>query len=203
MRICRIAAWCVSVAWISAIALLGCARLPHYGVVPDPLPSGALPTPTPGSSATPSACATQAPTATVIIVISSSITASNVAPYGGINGYTVLNPDGSFGNVATVINARTSDIIQFANGESGGPASILHSAAGFPTAAFPPVPYDFPTAAQQQAGNAITNGGTWSTGRLGSLCFSQPLTAAPGTYYFGDLDYYNLENMRDVIVVSP
>lgn len=135
--------------------------------------------------------------------MSSSITAANVAPYEVINGYVRLNPDGSFGNVAAVINAKTTDIIQFVNGENTGPATILHSAAGFMISSFPSVPYSFPTALQQQTGNAITSSGAWSTGRLSPICYSQPLTAAPGTYYFGDLDYYNLDNMRDVVVVSP
>jgi hypothetical protein len=135
--------------------------------------------------------------------MSSSITAANIAPYGTINGYIRLNPDGSFGNVSTVITARTSDIIQFVNGENSGPNTIVHSAAGFLGSTFPSVPYSFSAAIQVQTGNAITSSGVWSTGRLGPVCFSQPLTAAPGTYYFGDLDYYNLTNMRDVVVVSP
>lgn len=203
MRIIRLGAWCLSLGWIGAVALLGCAHLPKYGLVADPVPSGALATPSPGSSATPSACATQAPTATVIVVMSSSITATSIAPYGSLNGYTRLNPDGSFGNVATVISVTTRDIIQFVNGENSGPSTVLHSAAGFSTASFPAIPYGFPTAVQQQAGNAISASGTWSTGRVGPICYSQSLTASPGTYYFGDLDYYNLAAMRDVIVVSP
>jgi len=118
-------------------------------------------------------------------------------------GCATLNPDGSFGNVATAISATTTDIIQFVNGENTGPNTILHSAAGLGGSAFPSVPYSFPAAVQVQVGNAITSSGTWSTGRLSPICFSQPLTAAAGTYYFGDLDYYNLVNMRDVIVVTP
>ena len=127
----------------------------------------------------------------------------NVVPYGTLNGYVRLNPDGSFNNIAAQINAKTADIIQFVNGENSGPNTILHSAAGFTGAAFPTVPYSFPALLQQQVGSAITSTGTWSSGRLSPICYSQPLSAAVGTYYFGDLDYYNLTNMRDVIVVSP
>jgi hypothetical protein len=135
--------------------------------------------------------------------MSSNITAANVAPYGTLNGYTTLNSDGTFGNVSTVINATITDIIQFVNGEDSGPTPILHSAAGFSGSLFPPIPYSFPSSVQTAVGNAITSSGAWSTGRLNSICFSQPFTVAAGTYYFGDLDYYNLTNMRDVIVVSP
>lgn len=194
--------WFVALALVGSAAALGCAHLPSYAVSPTPTPGGTA-TPTPGPSSTPSNCATQAPTTTVVVVISSSITAASVAPYGAINGYIRLNPDGSFGNVAAVISTHTTDIIQFVNGENTGPATIVHSAAGFSTASFPAIPFTFPAILQAQVGNAITNSGSWSSGRLNPICFSQPLTASPGTYYFGDLDYYNLSNMRDVIVVSP
>jgi hypothetical protein len=46
----------------------------------------------------------------------------------------------------------------------------------------------------------------WSTGRLASpvseQCYSQTFTLSPGVYYFGDLDYYNLSNFRDVLIVA-
>jgi hypothetical protein len=189
--------------WLMAAGVLGCAHLPTYSSVgPTPTPSATAsvgPTPT-GS---PAPCATQAPSATVVVVISSTITAVAVPIYGTINGYTTLNPDGSFGNVATVINAKPSDIIQFVNGENSGPTTILHSAVGFPGAvSFPAPPYTFPAGTSQPLGSAISSL-QWSTGRLQPLaCFSQTFTVSPGTYFFGDLDYYNLTNTRDVIVVS-
>jgi hypothetical protein len=33
-------------------------------------------------------------------------------------------------------------------------------------------------------------------------CYSQTFTLAAGTYHFGDLDYYNLSNFRDVLIVA-
>jgi hypothetical protein len=135
-------------------------------------------------------------------VISSTITAIAAPIYGTINGYVKLNSDGSFGNVATVINAKPSDIIQFVNGENSGPTTILHSAVGFPAVSFPNPPFAFPAGTSQPLGSAISSL-QWSTGRLQPLpCFSQTFTVSPGTYFFGDLDYYNLTNMRDVLVVS-
>jgi len=56
-----------------------------------------------------------------------------------------------------------------------------------------------------QTGTTLSSG--WSTGRIPingvGICFSQAFTLPfSGTYYFGDLDFYNLTNMRDVIVIS-
>lgn len=199
MKLSRLLARLTPLAWLLATVILGCAHLPNYAI-PGP---GITPTPTPGPTSTPSNCATQAPSATVIVVISSSITAVVAPIYGTINGYTTLNSDGTFGNVATVISAKPADIVQFVNGETTGPNTIIHSAVGFPNAtSFPPVPYTFPVAVVQPIGNAISPL-QWSSGRLSPLpCFSQPLTVSTGTYYFGDLDYFNLTNTRDVIVVS-
>ncbi|MGA8474902.1 MAG: hypothetical protein WB681_07510 [Candidatus Cybelea sp.] len=46
----------------------------------------------------------------------------------------------------------------------------------------------------------------WSTGRIeapvSQQCYSQTFTLTPGIYYFGDLDYYNLSNFRDVLIVA-
>ncbi|HXM18314.1 MAG TPA: hypothetical protein VN934_05830 [Candidatus Tumulicola sp.] len=196
----RVLAICVLVLWGGALAIAACAHLPSYSVVPGSTPT---PTPSAGPSSSPAACATQAPQATVIIVMSSSISATTVSPYNVINGYIKANIDSTFNNVASVINARSTDVIQFVNAENTGPATILHSAVGFPNAVgFPASPYSFPTSTQQQIGSAISQA-QWSTGRLAPLpCFSQTLTASPGTYYFGDYDYYNLTNARDVLVVS-
>ena len=64
----------------------------------------------------------------------------------------------------------------------------------------------FPKSARSPIGNVITQA-LWSTGRLvsqpGVACFSQTFTLTVGTFYFGDYDYYNLTNMRDVLVVTP
>jgi hypothetical protein len=191
--------------WLAAIAVLGCAHLPTYSTVgptPSPTPTTSV-GPTPTGTVAP--CATRAPSTTVVVVISSTITAVTVPIYGTINGYTTLNPDGiTFGNLATIIGVKSTDIVQFVNGESSGPAPINHSAVGFPGAtSFPAAPYTFPIGTSQQLGSAISTL-QWSTGRLQPLaCFSQTFTVSTGTYYFGDLDYYNLDNTRDVLVVSP
>jgi len=186
--------------WGCALAIAACAHLPSYSVVPGPTPT---PTPSAGPSSSPAACATQAPQATVLIVMSSSITATIASPYNVINGYIKANTNQTFDNVAAVINAHSTDVIQFVNAENTGPATILHSAVGFPNAiGFPAPPYSFPTSTQQQIGNSISQA-QWSTGQLAPLpCFSQPLSVTPGTYYFGDHDYYNLTNARNVLVVS-
>lgn len=201
MKFSRLLLRLTPLAWLLAVAVLGCAHLPNYALPGPGFTS--TPTPTPGPTSTPSSCATQAPNATVIIVISSSITAAVAPIYGTINGYTTLNSDGTFGNVATVISAKPTDVVQFVNGETTGPNTIFHSAVSFPNAtSFPPAPYTFPASAAQPIGNAVSSL-QWSTGRLSPLpCFSQPFVVSSGTYYYGDLDYYNLTNMRDVIVVS-
>ena len=196
-------------AWAAALA--GCAHLPKYALpgpsptasfTPSPSPSPSVsPSPSPSGSAPP--CGQEAPGVAVLIVIAAVVTAVNNPQFGVINGYTTVNPDGTFGNVASVISARQTNIIQFVNGELNGPGTILHSAVGFPNAtAFPTVPYSFPAESQTQIGNAISQS-LWSAGRLARLCFSQAFTAAPGTYFFGDFDFCNLNNMRDVIVVQP
>jgi len=122
-----------------------------------------------------------------------------------INGYIVANSDGTFNNVAQVINLHSSDIVQFVNADSFGPAPIYHSAVSFPGASkFPATPYAFPAGTNQPIGSSISSA-QWSSGRLPpsvALCYSQQFTAVPGTYYVGDFDYYNVANMRDVIVVS-
>jgi len=79
------------------------------------------------------------------------------------------------------------------------------AAFGFPTASFPATPYGFPSSASSQHGSAL--GSAWPTGRIPingvGICFSQAFTVpASGTFYFGDIDFYNLTNMRDVVVVS-
>lgn len=188
-------------------ALASCAHLPA-GSLPGPTPSpldSSSPTPLPSGSA---ACNTQATTTTVLVAMSSGISATPDPRYGTINGYTILGSSGTVGTVATVIPAHRNDILQFVNAEAGS-SPIFHSAVGFPSGAFPSVPYSFPVAAQKPVGTAISTA-LWSTGRVApspdggiTFCFSQQFTLQTGTFYFGDFDYYNLSNMRDVIVVAP
>jgi hypothetical protein len=68
------------------------------------------------------------------------------------------------------------------------------------------LPYTFPSAAASPVATAVSTGSLWSTGRVDAptyqQCYSQAFTLAAGTYYFGDLDYYNLSNFRDVLIVA-
>lgn len=182
----------------TAAIISGCARV---AVGPSP---PASPTPTATATGSPGICnTTQAPNTTVVIAMSSSITATADHTYGTINGYT----DAASGSqTGSIIDTRTSDIIQFVNVE---PSPVNHSAVGFPNAtSFPSVPYAFQSAAQLPQATAISTSQSWSTGLVpsqgGSGCYSQQFTVPSiGTYYFGDYSYYNLTNMRDVIVVTP
>lgn len=194
------------------VSVAACAHLP---VTINPNPTGS-PQPTFSSSSTPSpsptgsstACNGQASNVTVIVAMSLAIAPTSAPNYGTINGYTTVDPaTGTFGNVATVITAKTSDIVQFANADIGT-TPIQHSAVSFPNAtSFPATPYNFPSSTQQSLGTQITQS-QWSTGivpgpNTSGACFSQTFTLpSPGTYYFGDYNYYNLSNMRDVIVVT-
>jgi hypothetical protein len=193
-----------------ALAFLGlalsAAACAHLSVVVGPTaPPSASPTPT-GS---PGTCNDQAANTTVIIAMALAVAPTTDPTYGVINGYTTVDiTTGTFSNVASVITAHTSDVVQFANAETGA-TPILHSAVNFPNAsAFPATPYTFPASTQQPLGTQISQS-QWSTGPIQStsgtgVCFSQAFTiSAPGTYRFGDLSYYNLSNMRDVLVVSP
>lgn len=185
-----------------ALSGAGCAHLP---VVVGPTSS---PSPTPTPTGSPAGCNSQASNVTVIVAMALAIAPSNDPTYGVINGYTTVDPStGTFSNVASVITARTTDIVQFANAESGT-TPILHSAANFPNAtSFPATPYTFPASTQQPLGSQISQS-QWSTGQIQSAsgagaCFSQPFTiSSAGKYFFGDLNYFNLSNMRDVLVVT-
>ena len=77
---------------------------------------------------------------------------------------------------------------------------------GFKGDSFPTAPYTFPTAAASPTATAVSTSSLWSTGRIeapvSQQCYSQTFTLRPGIYYFGDLDYYNLSNFRDVLIVG-
>lgn len=176
---------------------------------------GPVPTPTSSSTAspTPGVCGTPAAGSKVVVVaMGNNIGAVTVAKYGIINGYTVVE-NGSFSNKATLINQwlnqgvlspiTSNNILQFTNVDTAG---AQHSAVGFKGNGFPPIPYTFPTAAASPVATAVSSGSLWSTGRVDpptyQQCYSQAFTLAAGTYYFGDLDYYNLSNFRDVLIVA-
>jgi hypothetical protein len=140
------------------------------------------------------------------------ISATTAPKYETINGYAVVE-NGTFPSRATLINQwlnqgvvssiTSKNVLQFTNIDSDG---ALHSAVGFKGSRFPPTPYTFPSAAASPEATAVSTGTLWSTGRINApvsqQCYSQVFTLTPGLYYFGDLDYYNLTNFRDVLIVA-
>lgn len=199
--------WIVVMAVATAAA---CSKLDlgsnGSGPIPTPTASSTL-TPAPGECATPNTN-----TNTVIVAMGNEIAPTTAPKYRTINGYAVVE-SGSFSGKATLINQwlnqgvlspiTSNNLLQFANVDSGG---ALHSAVGFKGARFPPVPYTFPSAAASPVATAVSTGTLWSTGRIDppiyQQCYSQTFTLTPGIYYFGDLDYYNLSNFRDVLIVA-
>lgn len=196
---------------LTIVAILAaCAKLDLGGNGPVPTPtSSATGSPTPGVCGTPTANANL-----VVVAMGNNIGPTSVPKYGTINGYAVVQ-NGSFPGHATLINQwlnqgvispiTTKNVLQFTNVDTSG---ALHSAVGFKGNSFPPPPYPFPSAAASPTATGVSNSSLWSTGRVDApasqQCYSQTFTLTAGTYYFGDLDYYNLSNFRDVlIVVTP
>ncbi len=179
-----------------------CAHLPGSGL-PGPTPTPSSASPSPQASQSPGPCASPAfGTTTVFIVMSFAISPNTAPTYGNIGGYVAANADGTFADVAHLINVSHTDVIQFVNADNTGPSTILHSAVSFTSAPpFPVVPFTFPAGTQSPIGSIISIG-QWSTGRISPTCYSQPFTLVPGTFYFGDYDYYNLSTFRDVIIVN-
>ncbi len=202
MRASYFQRWILLFVLASAL-MAGCAHTPQYAL-PGPSPMGShqpSPTPLPSGSRSPS-CGAPLTGTTAFVVMSVTATSATPSPYGLINSYVLANSDGTFGDVAQVINLRRSDIVQFANADNFGPTPIFHSAVGFLSATtFPAFPFTFPASTQTAIGSTISSA-QWSTGRVAPTCYSQQFSLTPGTYYFGDFDYYNLSNMRDVIIVS-
>jgi hypothetical protein len=175
---------------------------------PSSLPSS-LPSPT--VSATPQACG-PARNASLYVAMSFGI-APVGSQYGLLFAYAAVNSDGTVPVYAAPISASTGQTLQFVNLDGYDPSSItLRSAAGFPGATqFPGIPYTFPASAYSPALTTITNAATWSTGLLQPSpvtdppCYSQLFTlATAGTFYFGDVLYYNdyIASPRGVIVVT-
>jgi len=200
-----LAAW--SILGFVALAAAGCTSLQrNYGPLPD---GSSAPAGSPSSSGsaspapTPSSCATQNPAATLIAMVS-FITATPDPTYGTIAGYAFVSTDGTAPVVAEPLTVTAGTVVQFQNGEESATPLIYHSAAGIPGAtSFPAVPYTFPSADIRPVGAQIGSA-AWSTGLIAPGCFSQSFTAgAAGTYFFGDVGYYDLGNVRDVFVVSP
>ena len=148
--------------------------------------------------------------------MTSTATATFDPIYGIVDGYTDQFFGGQPASVANVITVGSSSVIQFVNLEPlapipnppATPTVIVHSAAALPTA-FPSPSFTFPPQEQGTLGAQIA-AQPWSTGAVGqditggNICYSQAFTLpiGPGTYAFGDLQFFGLSNMRDVIVVS-
>lgn len=201
----------VASATAVVIALaVGCAHpisvgLPGPGGSPGPSAS-----PSPGASSSPMPCGSPDISVNEFIAMTSTATATTDPNYGVIDGYTDQYIDGVPSQVANVITVPSSTLIQFANLEPlpFQPPEIVHSAAALPTA-FPSPSFTFPPSEAVALGTQISSQ-PWSTGPIGqdlvnfNICYSQTFTlpAGPGVYAFGDLGYFGLSNMRDVIVVS-
>jgi hypothetical protein len=214
----------ISLALGVLVALcIGCAHALPYaapggGGTPSPGPSSSPgSSPSPGSSASPANCGVVNPNATIYIAMTSTATATNDPNYGVVNGFTdIYDSSNAPSNVANVILARPTDVIQFVNLEplgpnpspSASPSIIDHSGAAFPSS-FPSPSYSFPPQETSQLGSVISSQ-PWSTGPIGQdfsgqfICYSQSFTlpSTNGTFYFGDLHFYGLSNMRDLVVVS-
>jgi len=177
----------------------GCYHIKTGGPVTPPTGSTfspGQPTPTPSGN-----CQSLDTTRTTIIVeVAPDINPTSVPTYGQIFGYAPAPPSG-ITLVSAVVHASTADVVQFWNISNSGE----YSAVGLGSSGFPPVHHTFPSGTQNPVSSVIGSG-TWSTGRLGvnstSGCFSQDFTLSAGTWYFGDYDFYNLTNNRDVMIVT-
>lgn len=197
-------------AVMAVASITACASLDLGGEGNGPIPT---PTSSSTTSPTPGVCGTPTTnTNLVVVAMGNNIGPSTVPKYGTINGYAVVQ-NGSFPGHAMLISQwlnqgvlspiTSKNVLQFTNVDSGG---ALHSAVGFKGNSFPPTPYTFPSAAASPTATAVSNTSLWSTGRVETAasqqCYSQTFTLSAGSYYFGDLDYYNLSNFRDVLIVA-
>lgn len=174
---------------------------------PSGVPSGI---PTASASATPQACGSPA-NANIYVAMSFGIAPAN-SQYGALFGFGAVDSQGNVPAVAAPIEGVVGNVVQFVNLDDYDSNSLtLRSAAGFPNAtSFPPVPYSFPAADYSVLNTVIGNAG-WSTGLIlpspstDPPCYSQAFTlSTAGTYYFGDVLYYNagVSSPRGVVVVT-
>lgn len=204
----RLARWWLTI--MTTASVVACTKLDLSGGGNGPIPT---PTSSSTNSPAPGVCNTPNPSASVVVVAMGNEIAPTSAPkYGAINGYAVVE-SGSFPARAMLINQwlnqgvvsqiTSQNVLQFANVDQAGSE---HSAIGFKGNRFPPEPYTFPSAAASPVATAVSTGTLWSTGRVDApvyqQCYSQTFMLKPGVYYFGDLDYYNLSNFRDVLIVG-
>jgi hypothetical protein len=220
MRLTR--AWIVIVLLAaSSTVLTNCTKLNLGGSGILPPPQSASPSPSPSTSPTgsPVPCGAQDPSSSannVIVGMSTSITVATAPGIGLVGGYAVADATGTFPNVGGVISQwvdgsgdtvpiTSQDTLQFANLDS---TPINHSAVFLSNSAFPN-PHVFPSPDATPTGSAIAPKMNWSTGIVPPFaetqqnpCFSQVFTLSAGTYYFGDIDYYESSNMRDILIVG-
>ena len=191
---------------------VGCAHplevgVPGVGGSPSP---GV--TPSPGMSSSPMPCGSPNPSVAEFVAMTSTATATADPTYGIIDGYTdQYDILGAPSQTANVIMLAPSTLLQFVNLEPlpNESPEVDHSAAALPTA-FPSPSFTFPPGEQGELGTQISTQ-PWSTGPIGQvigspgiLCYSQTLSTPvlPGVYTFGDLQFFGLSNMRDVVVVT-
>jgi hypothetical protein len=190
----------LQVAWALAagagLAAAGCAHL-TYGSVPS-----VTPTPSASPTALVATCNSTAAANAQIVAISPLITPTMDPTYGLISGYG-LATSGSASNVASTIVVAPSATVQFFDDDQVG-SQLRYSAVGIPNVTtFPAPTYTFPPSAVNTTGSQINGTSAWSTGLMAGQCYSQVFTiSGPGTYFFGDYNYYGTGNIRDVIVAT-
>ena len=204
-------AWAMLAAVASfAGALGGCNTKIQSGSGGGFVPS---PTPSPTPSFSPGPCATENPDPNLVVVgMEAGFVVTKVATYGYIGGYAVIDPnfESPPPTTAEVINTTVSgapitsnNTLQFANVEPLG--TVVHSAYGFTTSGFPRR-FVFPSPVPSPSATAISASTNWFTGLIATnsatYCFSQTFTLKPGTYYFGDYNYYKISTARDVLIVG-
>ena len=189
------------VAWSLAagacfLAAGGCAHL-TYGSVPS-----ATPTPSASPTGVAANCNQTAAANAQVVAISPLITPTTDPTYGLISGYGLATSGGA-SNVAATIVVAPSASVQFFDDDQAG-SQLRYSAVGLPgVSAFPGPTYTFPPSAVAVTGSQITSTTLWSTGLMQGQCYSQVFTlSGPGTYFFGDYNYYATGNIRDVIVAT-
>jgi hypothetical protein len=166
--------------------------------------------PSPVSSATPQACGVAA-SADVYVAMSFGIAPAD-SDYGVVYAYGAVDSSGDVPAVAAPVEGTVGEVVQFVNLDAYDPTSLtLRSAAGFPGATgFPAVPYTF-AAADYSVLNTVIGSAAWSTGLIlpspttSAPCYSQTFSLSQaGTYYFGDVLYYNayVTSPRGVVVVT-
>ena len=132
--------------------------------------------------------------------------------YGILFAYGAVDSNGDVPAIAAPVEGTVGEVVQFVNLDAYDPSSLtLRSAAGFPGATgFPAIPYSFP-AADYSVLNTGIGASAWSTGLIlpspatSAPCYSQTFKLAQaGTYYFGDVLYYNayVTSPRGVVVVT-